>query len=142
MNWLPQTDDGTLSPDSKMAELCRRFRLATIEPKARPQQVGGTVRELYTAGFVGVSEEVMRWPTNPWPEIRRNVEMSHFSRFSNFYLHHFFTHVMKQILLLQGVQNGEVDGLVDGAINELCSIKIHAFFNLCISLVPLDEIVR
>lgn len=139
MSWRPRADDGTLPLDSNMVELCRRFRLATaaepepeLEPGAPPQLVrSATVNGLRAAGFVRVMEEVMRWPTNPWPEIRRNADMGEFSRFSNIYLDHAFRHVIKPTLLLRGLPQGEVDDLVDRAVNELCSIKIHAFFNMC-----------
>ncbi|KAI3571696.1 hypothetical protein IWW34DRAFT_638831 [Fusarium oxysporum f. sp. albedinis] len=75
IDWTPQCDDDSLPTDSALSEWASKL-LDAMDQYGRPMRVNPekTRRQLALAGFVDISETVIRACYNPWPEVATEKE--------------------------------------------------------------------
>ncbi|KAF6803728.1 methyltransferase domain-containing protein [Colletotrichum sojae] len=72
---FPRSDDGTLKPDSALLKCCKLLMEAS-EKFGRPyMQIPSLQGLLRDVGFVDVTMDVQKWPSNSWPKEVRYKEI-------------------------------------------------------------------
>lgn len=128
MDISPRSDDGTLEPTSSLANWSR-FILEATGRFGRPLAYNTETREmLERAGFVEISEQVIKVPLNPWPT---DPHLKDIGRWYNLGL----TQGLEALTLgpltrMSNWSKPNIDKLIQEVKRDVCSKKIHAYCNM------------
>ncbi|EWZ29080.1 hypothetical protein FOZG_17192 [Fusarium oxysporum Fo47] len=131
IDWTPQCDDDSLPTDSALSEWASKL-LDAMDQYGRPMRVNPekTRRQLALAGFVDISETVIRACYNPWPEDATEKEAA---RWFNVGLSSGLTALScAPMVRMLGMSKEEVEGLCDRVNKEICMRSYHAYCRIYI----------
>ncbi|EXK77097.1 hypothetical protein FOQG_18191 [Fusarium oxysporum f. sp. raphani 54005] len=131
IDWTPQCDDDSLPTDSALSEWASKL-LDAMDQYGRPMRVNPekTRRQLALAGFVDISETVIRACYNPWPEVATEKEAA---RWFNLGLSSGLTALSCAAMVrMLGMSKEEVEGLCDRVNKEICMRSYHAYCRIYI----------
>ncbi|KAI8648832.1 hypothetical protein NCS56_01499100 [Fusarium sp. Ph1] len=131
IDWVPQCDDGSLPPDSALSQWAETL-LDAMDRYGRPMRVQpeDTRRQLALAGFVDISETVIRTCYNPWPEDPNEKEAA---RWFNVGLSNGLTTLSCAAMVrMLGMSKEEVEGLCARVKREICMRTYHAYCRIYI----------
>ncbi|KAG7404355.1 Secondary metabolism regulator laeA [Fusarium oxysporum f. sp. rapae] len=131
IDWIPQCDDDSLPTDSALSEWASKL-LDAMDQYGRPIRVNPekTRRQLALAGFVNISETVIRACYNPWPEDATEKEAA---RWFNVGLSSGLTALSCAAMVrMLGMSKEEVEGLCDRVNKEICMRSYHAYCRIYI----------
>ncbi|KAL0944614.1 uncharacterized protein CTRU02_202501 [Colletotrichum truncatum] len=72
---FPQSDDGTLKPESSLSKCVNLMYEASVIFGRPYQHIPPLVDMMKEVGFVDVSMNTFKWPTNDWPKNRKYKEL-------------------------------------------------------------------
>ncbi|KAL0767978.1 hypothetical protein CaCOL14_008953 [Colletotrichum acutatum] len=124
IEWIPRSDDNTLTPDSPLVFWGENLRHA-MHRYGQSIDIIDTKKELHAAGFTDITEKMIRLPTNPWSQNPMEEELG---RWFNLGL----THCLEGLTLAPFIQverwpKHDVDRLVDDLKKEICRLNVHAY---------------
>ncbi|KAG7402876.1 Secondary metabolism regulator laeA [Fusarium oxysporum f. sp. rapae] len=131
IDWAPQCDDDSLPTDSALSQWASKL-LNAMDQYGRPMRVNPekTRRQLALAGFVDISETVIRACYNPWPEDATEKEAA---RWFNVGLSSGLTALSCAAMVrMLGMSKEEVEGLCDRVNKEICMRSYHAYCRIYI----------
>jgi hypothetical protein len=126
IDWAPQCDDDSLPTDSALSQWASKL-LDAMDQYGRPMRVNPekTRQQLALAGFVDISETVIRACYNPWPEDATEKEAA---RWFNMGLSSGLTALScAPMVRMLGMSKEEVEGLCDRVNKEICMRSYHAY---------------
>ncbi|KAJ2898994.1 hypothetical protein MKZ38_003563 [Zalerion maritima] len=119
VDWVPRCDDDSLPPDSTLSQWASKL-LDAIDQYGRPMRVHPEEarRQLALAGFVDISEAVIRACHNSWPEDPNEKEAG---RWFNLGLSNGLTALSYAAMVrMLGMSKEEVESLCARANREIC----------------------
>ncbi|KAK1772797.1 secondary metabolism regulator LAE1 [Phialemonium atrogriseum] len=122
----PNSDDGTLKPDSAMWKAIALLDEATTKFGRPFQPVERLTPMMEAAGFEGLVEARFAWPSNPWPRDRALKELgawNHENMTSG--LSGFF---MAPLTRAEGWRTEEVEATMVGVRRDFADRGIHAYW--------------
>ncbi|EXA30485.1 hypothetical protein FOVG_18151 [Fusarium oxysporum f. sp. pisi HDV247] len=131
IDWAPQCDDDSLPTDSALSQWASKL-LDAMDQYGRPMRVNPekTRQQLALAGFVDISETVIRACYNPWPEDATEKEAA---RWFNMGLSSGLTALScAPMVRMLGMSKEEVEGLCDRVDKEICMRSYHAYCRIYI----------
>ncbi|EXK24837.1 hypothetical protein FOMG_18464 [Fusarium oxysporum f. sp. melonis 26406] len=131
IDWAPQCDDDSLPTDSALSQWALKL-LDAMDQYGRPMRVNPekTRQQLALAGFVDISETVIRACYNPWPEDATEKEAA---RWFNVGLSSGLTALSSAPMVrMLGMSKEEVEGLCDRVNKEICMRSYHAYCRIYI----------
>ncbi|KAK7460096.1 methyltransferase domain-containing protein [Colletotrichum acutatum] len=135
IEWIPRSDDNTLTPDSPLVFWGENLRHA-MHRYGQSIDIIDTKKELHAAGFTDITEKMIRLPTNPWSQNPMEEELG---RWFNLGL----THCLEGLTLAPFIQverwpKHDVDRLVDDLKKEICRLNVHAYCRIFFKMQSTD----
>lgn len=135
IDYEPRCDDGTLPPNSALAQWYQYVADAT-DRASRPIAYNHTTRRmLEMAGFIDIQETIIRAPYNSWPADPHQKEIGRWYNLGICEgLEALSLGPLTRIYRWDAAQH--VKPLVDSAIRQIRAKKIHAYNNMWVGCIP------
>ncbi|KAK4451776.1 Trans-aconitate 2-methyltransferase [Podospora aff. communis PSN243] len=129
IDWMPRCDDGTLPPGSYLVQWAEELMTA-MDGFDRPLRMDSnlTKQRMQDAGLVDISEEVIKFALNGWPNDTYAKDMGRWFNLG------FVSGVSALSLapLYRGHNRSpaEIENLLEKVVAEASSLKVHAYLTL------------
>ncbi|KAK0731414.1 S-adenosyl-L-methionine-dependent methyltransferase [Lasiosphaeris hirsuta] len=129
IDWTPRTDDGSLPPNSFLMQWAEEL-MDAMDGFDRSIRVDSnlTKQRMMDAGFVDLNEETIKFALNGWPNDARGREIGRWFNLG-------FTQGMQALTMAplsrgHGKTHTEIMALIEKALVEVRSLKVHAYFTV------------
>jgi hypothetical protein len=125
----PTSDDGTLKPSSYLVRIAKMNAEAASHFGRRIDLAPQYAAMFESAGFVDITVQQFKWPSNVWPRDKKYKEMGrwNFASMCNGGLEGL---TMAHFTRGLGLSREETEALCAGAKSEMQNVRIHAYMSL------------